>query len=215
MLDDFADGLHRVFDAGRVDLEVLDGPADLVDVFARFVEDVINLLSEADDRVVERASRLLVGLDVDLELTRNSIEFLKDRLLVVLHAGRFVEEPDDSQLVFFEVAEDLACELVESDADLFDVEERVAGDLAAAAQISGGADGSRFKGDRPKPSILTPGRLVPSLIRPLPVPRTLGVVDPTPVPFVSMAIEPSPLSPSPASVIAGSPGVAAFSSPIA
>ena len=155
----------------------LDGPADLVDVVAGLLEHVVDPLAEADDRVVERAGRLLAGLDVDLQLAGDAIELLEDGLLVVLHADRLVEEPDDGELVVLEVAEDLAGELVERDADLLDVEDRVAGDLAAAAQVGGGGDREQGQGDPPSPSILTPGRLDPSLIRPLPTPRTLGVFE--------------------------------------
>ena len=55
--------------------------------------------------------------------------------------------------------------------------------------------GSKVKGDPPSPSTLTPGRLDPSLIRPLPTPRTLGVFDGRPVPPAT--ITPPPSSPSP------------------
>ena len=43
---------------------------------------------------------------------------LADRLLVVLHALRLVEDPDDRDLVVLELADDLAGELVHRDADL-------------------------------------------------------------------------------------------------
>ena len=76
----------------------------------------------------------LLGSTLSLELAGDAIKLLEDRPLVVLHAGRLVEEPDDGELVVLEVAEDLAGELVERDADLLDVEDWVAGDLAAAAQ---------------------------------------------------------------------------------
>ena len=75
----------------------------------------------------------LLGSTLQLELARDAIELLENGLLVVLHAGRLVEQPDDGELVVLEVAKDLAGELVESDANLLDVEEWVAGDLAAAA----------------------------------------------------------------------------------
>ena len=84
--------------------------------------------------VVERTGGFLVRVDVELELGRDAIELLKDGLLVVLHAGRFVEKPDDGELVVFQVAKDFAGELIECDADFLDVKERVAGDLAAATQ---------------------------------------------------------------------------------
>ncbi len=137
VFDDIADRPHGVLDAGGVDLQVLDRPADLVDVVAGLFEHVVDPLAEADDRVVECTGGLLAGLDVELELAGDAIELLENGLLVVLHAGRLVEEPDDGELVVFQVAEDLAGQLVEGDADLLDVEDRVAGDLAAAAQVGG------------------------------------------------------------------------------
>ena len=72
----------------------------------------------------------LPGLDVLLQLAGDAVELLEDGPLVVLHADRLVEEPDDGELVVLEVAEDLAGELVERDADLLDVEDGIAGDLA-------------------------------------------------------------------------------------
>ena len=136
------------------------------------------------------------------------------------HRDRLVEEPDDGDLVVLEVAEDLAGELVHRDADLLDVEDRVAGDLAAAAEVGAGAMGSRFRGERARPSILTPGRLLPSLICPLPAPRTRGVAvgRPTPMPPATITPPPSsPPSPPPSSstIIAGSRASSACSSPMA
>ena len=158
VLDDFADGLHRVLGASRVDFEVLDGSADLVDVVARLIQDVVDFLSEPDDRVVERTGGFLVGLDVELELARNAIEFLKDRLLVILHAGRFVEQPNDGELVFFQMAKDLSGKLVESDTDLLDVEERVTGDLAATTQIDGRGHRQQTQRRTAQPVNLDPGK---------------------------------------------------------
>ena len=105
-------------------------------------------LAEADDRVVQRAGRLLVlswsmYFFSSLETRSN---FSSDGLLVVLHGDRLVEEPDDGDLVVLEVAEDLAGELVQRDADLLDVEDGVAGDLAAAAEVGGRRDGQQVQG---------------------------------------------------------------------
>ena len=213
MLDDFADGLHGVFGAGRVDLQVLDGSADLVDVVSRLVENIIEFLAESDDGVGQCTGGFLVGVDVELELARDAIEFLKDSLLVVLHAGRFVEEPDDGELVFLEMAKDFAGELVERDANFLDIEEsdrrrfcRRRPDRRPAAA------GRRLRGEPPSPSILTPGRLVPSLMRPLPTPRTLGVLMADRCPLHPSTIAP-PLSitpPSPANTSDGSPAYVAY-----
>ena len=57
---------------------MLDGAADLVDVFAGFLEDVVDPLAEADDRMVERTGGFLAGLDVDLELAGDPIELLDE-----------------------------------------------------------------------------------------------------------------------------------------
>ena len=116
---------------------MLDGPADLVDVVAGLFEHVVDPLAEADDRVVECTGRFFAGLDVDLQLAGDAIELLENGPLVVLHAGRLVEEPDNGELVVFQMAEDLAGELVQGHADLLDVKDRVAGDFAAAAQVGG------------------------------------------------------------------------------
>ena len=67
---------------------------------------------------VSAPAALLVGVDVELQLGGDAVELLADRLLVVLHALRLVEEPDDGELVLAEVAEDLAGELVERRADV-------------------------------------------------------------------------------------------------
>ena len=69
--------------------------------------------------------------------------------------------------------------------------------LPPPLRSAAGATGSRVKGDPPRPSTLTPGRLDPSLIRPLPTPRTLGVFEGRPVPTPPATITPPPSSPSP------------------
>ncbi len=93
--------------------------------------------------------------------------------------------------------------------------------LPPPPRSAAGATGSRFKGERARPSILTPGKLDPSLIRPRPAPRTRGVFDGRPTPRPPATITPPPSSPSPSppssptTIIAGSPGSLACSSPIA
>ena len=115
-----------------------DRRADLVDLERRLLEREVDPLAEADDRVRQRPGRLLVRVDVLLQLGGDAVELLEDGPLVVLHADRLVEEPDDGELVVLEVAEDLAGELVERRADLGDVEEGVAGDPAAAVEVGVG-----------------------------------------------------------------------------
>ena len=120
VVDHLVDRVHRVLGARVVDLEVVDGLADQVDVGRRLLELVVEVVAEADDRVGQGLGGLLLGdgVDVDLQLGGDPVELLADRLLVVLHALRLVEEPDDRELVLAEVAEDLAGELVEGDADV-------------------------------------------------------------------------------------------------
>ena len=89
---------------------------------------------------------LLARLDVLLELGGDAVEFLEDGALVVLHADRLVEQPDDRELMVLEMAEDLAGELVERDADLLDVKDGVAGDLATAAEVGGWRGGQHVQG---------------------------------------------------------------------
>ena len=143
--DHFLDRPHRVLDPGIVDPEVIDGAADLVDVEGRLLQLVVQALAEPDDRVVQRIGRLLVlagaGPGVDLQLRRDAVELLLDGPLVVLHAARLVEEPDDGQLVLGEVPEDLAGELVERDADVARLVGDVAGELAAPPQVDRGHGG--------------------------------------------------------------------------
>ena len=86
MVDDLANGMHRVFDSGGVDFQMLDAFADQVDVVSRLFKHIVDPLSEPDDRVVQGPGRLLAGLDIELELARDAVELLKDRPLVVLHA---------------------------------------------------------------------------------------------------------------------------------
>src|SRR5262249_7780226 len=150
-------GPHGVLDAGGVDPQLADGPADLVDVVAWLLQYVIEPLAEADDGVVQRRGRLLAGLDVLLELAGDAIEFLEDGPLVILHGDRLVEEPDDGDLVVLEMAEDLAGELVERHTDLLDVEDRVAGDLAAAAEVGGRRDRQQAQGGAAQAIELDPG----------------------------------------------------------
>ena len=138
VFDNVADRSHGVLNAGWIDLEMLDRPTDLVDVLARLFEHVVNPLAEPNNRMVECTGRLLGGLDVELQFAGNAIKLLDDGPLVVLHAGRLIEEPDDGQLVVFQMAEDLAGQLVEGHTNFLDVEDRVAGDFATAAQIGGG-----------------------------------------------------------------------------
>src|SRR5262249_46349175 len=120
--------------------------ADLIDIFPWFLEDVIDSLAEADDRMVQSAGRLLVGVHVQLQLAGDAIEFLEYGALVVLHAGRLIEQPDNREFVIFEMAKNLASKLIERDADLLDVEEGITGDFTAAAQVSGGDGGEQVQG---------------------------------------------------------------------
>ena len=53
---------------------------------------------------------------------------------------RLVEEPDDGEFVIFEMAKDFAGELVERDANFLDVEDGIARDFAATAQVGGRRD---------------------------------------------------------------------------
>ena len=52
-LDGLDDGLHGVLDAGHVDPQFLDGPADLVDLERGLFQDEVDALAKADNRVVE------------------------------------------------------------------------------------------------------------------------------------------------------------------
>ena len=66
----------------------------------RLLELVVDSLAEADDRVVERPPAFFLSASA---LTFSSLEtrsnFSRIVLLVVLHADRLVEEPDDGELV--------------------------------------------------------------------------------------------------------------------
>ena len=118
--------------------------------------------AEPDDRVVQRPRLcFLAGVDVGLQLGGDAVELVADRLLVVLHALRLVEQPDDGELVLGQVPEDLAGDLVERDADVLGLMGDVAADHPAAAEVDaelGDAEGSRLSPDT-LATTLTPGRL--------------------------------------------------------
>ena len=159
------------------------------------LEHIIDALAEADDRVIQGPGRLLARVDVLLELAGDAVELLDDGLLVVLHGDRLVEDPDDGELVVLEVAEDLAGELVEGDADLLDVEDGIAGDLAAAAEVGGRRHGEQVQRRAGQAIDLDPGQARPLVDRPLPAPRTRGVADGRPLPMPPATITPPPSSP--------------------
>ena len=68
MRDHLLDGVQGVLGARVVDLEPVDRLADQVDVGRRLLELVVEVLAEADDRVVQGRGLLLAGVDVDLQL---------------------------------------------------------------------------------------------------------------------------------------------------
>src|SRR5262249_31155230 len=132
VVDDRLERLAGVLGAGLVDGQAVDRLADLLDVGGRLLQLPVDAAAEADDGVGERAGPLLVAGGVDLQLAGDAVALVLDGALVVLHAPRLVEHPDDGELVRLEVAEDLAGELVEGDADVLGLVRHVAGDRRAA-----------------------------------------------------------------------------------
>src|SRR5208337_1997904 len=166
-INGLSDGLHGVLDAGHVGPQLLDGPADFIDLESRLLEYEVDALAEADNGVVERSGRFLARLDILIELEGDAVKLLEDGALVVLHADRLVEQPDNGELVVLEVAKDLSGELVERDADLLDVKDGIAGDPATAVEIGGGSGGQHAQGRSPHTLDLEVGKAVTLIDPPL------------------------------------------------
>jgi len=148
-INGLGDGLHGVLDAGHLGPQLLNGPADFIDLERRLLEHEVDALAEADNGVVERSRRFLAWLDVFIELGGDAVKLIEDGALVVLHADGLVEQPDHCQLVILEVAEDLSGELVERDVNLLDVKDGITGDLATAVEIGGRSGGQHVQGRSP------------------------------------------------------------------
>ena len=129
----------------------------------------------------------------------------------------FVEDPDDRDLVLLEVAEDLAGELVQRDADLLDSKMGSPAILPPPPRSAAGGDGEQVQRRAGQSVDLDPGEARPLVDLPRPAPRTRGVAVGRPVPMPPATIAPPPSSPPPPSslstIIAGSRGSSACSSP--
>ena len=104
------------------------------------------VVAEADDGVGQ-GGRRTSSWSARRALTFSSLTTRSNFFLISFWSSfmlsRLVEEPDDGDLVLGEVAEDLAGDLVERDADVAGGEGHVAADHAAAAEVAGPGTGGQ------------------------------------------------------------------------